>query len=45
VIESDYYGTGRVPWNGMFVLPHHWHLESPEESQRVFVEAAQPDRS
>lgn len=27
VIESDYYGTGRVPWNGTFVLEHHWHLE------------------
>jgi lipopolysaccharide transport system ATP-binding protein len=45
VIESDYYGTGRVPWNGMFVLPHHWHLESPEESPRVLVEAARPNRS
>ena len=27
VIESDYYGTGRVPWNGTFVLKHHWYLE------------------
>jgi len=27
VIESDYYGTGRVPWNGVFVLPHHWYSE------------------
>ncbi len=27
VIESDYYRTGRVPWNGTFVLEHHWHLE------------------
>ena len=27
VIESDYYGTGRVPWNGAFVLKHHWYLE------------------
>lgn len=27
VIESDYYGTGRVPWNGAFVLQHHWYLE------------------
>lgn len=24
VIESDYYGTGKVPWNGAFVLEHHW---------------------
>jgi lipopolysaccharide transport system ATP-binding protein len=29
VIESDYYGTGRVPWNGTFVLKHRWHLEQP----------------
>lgn len=27
VIESDYYGTGRVPWNGVFVLEHHWYSE------------------
>jgi hypothetical protein len=27
VIESDYYGTGRGPWNRTFVLQHHWHLE------------------
>ena len=27
VIESDYYGTGRVPWNGAFVLKHRWQLE------------------
>jgi lipopolysaccharide transport system ATP-binding protein len=27
VIESDYYGTGKVPWNGTFVLDHRWFLE------------------
>jgi lipopolysaccharide transport system ATP-binding protein len=27
VIESDYYGTGKAPWNGAFVLKHHWYLE------------------
>lgn len=26
IIESDYYGTGRVPRTGMFVLNHNWHL-------------------
>lgn len=26
VLESDYYETGRVPWNGMFVLKHTWQL-------------------
>jgi len=29
IIESDYYGTGKVPWNGTFVLKHHWYLEQP----------------
>ncbi|HXF12891.1 MAG TPA: hypothetical protein VN517_07050, partial [Terriglobales bacterium] len=28
VIESDYYGTGKVPWNGAFVLKHRWWNES-----------------
>jgi len=27
VIESDYYGTGKAPWNGTFVLRHHWYVE------------------
>jgi homopolymeric O-antigen transport system ATP-binding protein len=27
IIESDFYGTGRVPWNGTFVLKHHWYVE------------------
>jgi lipopolysaccharide transport system ATP-binding protein len=27
IIESDYYGTGRVPWNGTFVLKHRWYME------------------
>src|SRR2546423_2537894 len=27
VIESDYYGTGRGPCNGTFVLKHRWYLE------------------
>jgi len=24
VIESDFYGTGKVPWNGLVVLKHRW---------------------
>ncbi len=28
VMESDYYGTGKAPWNGEFVLKHHWYLEA-----------------
>jgi lipopolysaccharide transport system ATP-binding protein len=27
VLDSDYYGTGRPPFNGVFVLPHRWQLE------------------
>ncbi len=26
ILESDYYGTGRVPWSGTFVLKHRWQL-------------------
>jgi lipopolysaccharide transport system ATP-binding protein len=32
VIKSDYYGTGKVPWNGAFVLPHHWQLDEVDEA-------------
>jgi lipopolysaccharide transport system ATP-binding protein len=28
VIESDYYGTGKVPWNGVLVLKHRWYKEN-----------------
>jgi hypothetical protein len=31
ILESDYYGTGRVPWNGTFVLKHRWHLRGTRE--------------
>ena len=27
VLASDFYGTGKVPWNGAMVLKHNWHLE------------------
>lgn len=43
VLESDYYGTGKVPWNGAFVLKHHWYLEQvPEEQSGVHSQAASP---
>jgi len=29
VVESDYYGTGKAPWNGAFVLKHNWYVEAP----------------
>jgi lipopolysaccharide transport system ATP-binding protein len=28
VLESDYYGSGKAPWNGTVVLPHNWYLEA-----------------
>jgi lipopolysaccharide transport system ATP-binding protein len=27
ILDSDYYGTGRSPWNGLIVLKHHWRLQ------------------
>jgi len=31
VLESDYYGTGKAPWNGAFVLKHNWYVEQPAD--------------
>jgi len=31
VLGSDYYGTGRVPWNGVMVLQHRWYMEQADE--------------
>jgi lipopolysaccharide transport system ATP-binding protein len=31
VLESDFYGTGKVPWNGAIVLKHSWSLEEVGE--------------
>jgi homopolymeric O-antigen transport system ATP-binding protein len=33
VLESDYYGTGKAPWNGAFVLRQHWYLEEPSVTE------------
>jgi lipopolysaccharide transport system ATP-binding protein len=27
VVGSDYYGTGKVPWNGLIVLEHRWYRD------------------
>ena len=27
IVASNYYGTGKVPWSGFFVLEHHWQLK------------------
>jgi len=32
VIESDYYGTGKVPWNGALVLNHRWRNEGAKST-------------
>jgi lipopolysaccharide transport system ATP-binding protein len=29
VLESDYYGSGKAPWNGWAAIKHHWHVEHP----------------
>ena len=31
VLESDYYGTGKAPWNGAVVMKHNWYLEPVTE--------------
>lgn len=35
VVASDYYGTGRVPWNGVFALKHNWRVEQPSTATSV----------
>ena len=37
VIESDFYGTGKVPWNGAFVLNHRWYLEETANRRHLRV--------
>jgi lipopolysaccharide transport system ATP-binding protein len=34
VLESDYYGTGKAPWNGAVVLKHNWYVEQPAKVER-----------
>lgn len=34
VLESDYYGTGKVPWNGAIVMRHNWYVE---ETHNAYV--------
>ena len=33
VLESDFYGTGKVPWNGVLVLKHRWYLEQAADAR------------
>lgn len=41
VLESDFYGTGKVPWNGTCVMNHNWYSEEavPEGSVAVSNQA------
>jgi len=34
VLESDYYGTGKTPWNGAVVMKHNWYVEAPVSAGR-----------
>ncbi len=34
IIDSDYYGTGKAPWNGTFVLEHKWHMGRPQDDTK-----------
>jgi lipopolysaccharide transport system ATP-binding protein len=34
VVDSDYYGTGKLPWSGVCVMPHRWALESTSAALR-----------
>jgi hypothetical protein len=43
VIPSDYYGTGKSPWNGVFVLKHHWQLVNPNENSACAGSEALPE--
>ena len=31
VLEGDYFGTGRAPFSGVFVVPHRWSIEQVSE--------------
>jgi lipopolysaccharide transport system ATP-binding protein len=33
VLESDFYGTGKVPWSGALVLKHRWYLEQAADAK------------
>jgi len=35
VLESDFYGTGKMPFNGAIALAHHWRLEQVADATYV----------
>ena len=38
VLEADYYGTGKAPFSGAFVVPHSWSVESAVAPRLMEVE-------
>ena len=42
VIESDYYGTGKAPWNGAVVMKHNWYVE--QSANQLLVSRAEEQR-
>ena len=45
VIESDYYQTGKVPWNGTFVLKHRWYLEQAADERKLKASGVSADNA
>jgi lipopolysaccharide transport system ATP-binding protein len=41
VLESDFYGTGKVPWNGAIVLKHSWQLEDSAQGNDPAAQSAE----
>ena len=37
VVESDFYGSGRSPWNGTCVMKHNWHLHSASNEEQSTI--------
>lgn len=38
VLEGDYYGTGKAPFSGAFVVPHSWSVEPASLPRLIEVE-------
>jgi len=38
IMESDYYGTGKVGWRGAVVLPQRWHFETADVDSPKVIE-------
>ena len=33
VLETDFYGTGKMPWNGTMVMKHRWYFEQAADAK------------